>query len=442
MSDINNINGDIQSIDKNSTLQTLSFDDVPSSTPDTQSIRPIRSIKRKSKYNNKSTHRKIQLNNVINNEIQSKQEQYTQRDYNQSIITQSDNNDPRPFSNNKLKLIKNRKLRHKLTTDKHSNTNSIHSAAAHDTLLLPTSTGTIDITNNDTIKSFQLKQSDINELVDTRTVNKQYEFHNLDYGSYITKYSRNGRYLLSAGEQGHISLFDTHDYTLKCEYHVNERINDICVLHNETMYAVAQAQYTYIYDNTGIELHCLTNHTLVNQLQYLPYHFILASIGQTGYLKYQDISTGQFITELRTRKGEVKTMCQNKQNAILHLGHHNGQVTLWSPNSTTPLANIYCHRGQVNCVDVTSDGHYMCSSGIDGQIKIWDLRTYKQLHSYFTTRPTRCMSISDNSMLSLGYSSSVAVWNNPFQQDKLQSPYLYQQYPGQPIHVCIYCVPH
>lgn len=49
-------------------------------------------------------------------------------------------------------------------------------------------------------------------------------------------------------------------------------------------------------------------------------------------------------------------------------------------------------------------------SALDGQTKVWDLRTYKEVHSYFSKMPPIDMDISDRGLLSLGFGCHAQVW--------------------------------
>jgi len=197
-------------------------------------------------------------------------------------------------------------------------------------------------------------------------------------------------------------------------------------------------KYIYIYDNKGTEIHCLKKHLVVNKLQYLPYHFLLLSVGETGILRYQDISTGQLIIELKTKLGPCNTFAQNPYNAITLLGHYNGTVTMWSPNITTPLVKILCHRAPVKSIAVDNRGLYMVTTALDGQMKVWDVRNYKELHSYYTPIPATSIAISQKDILAVSWGTHVQLWKDAF-TTKATSPYMSHTVKGAQIHDISYC---
>lgn len=84
---------------------------------------------------------------------------------------------------------------------------------------------------------------------------------------------------------------------------------------------------------------------------------------RAGVLHYQDTSTGAIVAQHKTKLGPCSVMRQNPHNAVLCLGHARGTVTMWSPNMTTPLVKMLCHRGPVTAMAVDAGGHYLVTAG-------------------------------------------------------------------------------
>lgn len=280
-------------------------------------------------------------------------------------------------------------------------------------------------------RTWRVSQAELRQTVDSRTAAKAFDLQ-LEHGPYRVDYTRDGRHMLIGGSRGQISLMEWEQHKLLAEFDVKEQVRDVAFLHSHDMFAVAQKSYVHIYDHSGLELHVLKHHRQPQRLSFLPYHYLLTSIGDAGWLRYQDTSTGQIVAEHRTSLGMCKAMTANPQNAIIHLGHHNGTVTLWSPNMKESLVTMLTHKTNVLDLAVSNDGHTMVTSGLDSQVHCWDLRTYKLLHSYFTVRPTTNVSISQKGMLALGYGPHVTLWKDAI-TTKQNAPYLSHLYASQSV---------
>uniref|UniRef100_A0A8B9NP45 WD repeat domain 46 n=1 Tax=Accipiter nisus TaxID=211598 RepID=A0A8B9NP45_9AVES len=224
-----------------------------------------------------------------------------------------------------------------------------------------------------------ITQGDIAEAVDIASAAKHFDLRLEQFGPYRLDYTRNGRHLLLGGRRGHVAAMDWQTKALMCEINVMETVTDVAWLHTETLLAVAQRRWLHVYDNQGLELNCLKSFPGVLQLQFLPYHFLLATANDKGFLQYLDISVGKEVAALCTRGGRLAVMAQNPANAIIHLGHSNGTVTLWSPTVSEPLVRMLCHRGALRALAVDPTGTYMASAGLDRKLRVFDLRTYRVL---------------------------------------------------------------
>ncbi|XP_076069938.1 WD repeat-containing protein 46-like isoform X1 [Oratosquilla oratoria] len=278
--------------------------------------------------------------------------------------------------------------------------------------------------------SSRITQQEIREAVDITTAAKSFDLTLHEFGPYKHQYTRNGRHLLIGGKKGHLAAFDWLTKNLHFEINVMESIHDICWLHTEQMIAVAQKKWTYIYDNQGIELHCLKRMDNVLKLEFLPYHFLLCSANETGFLSWLDITLGEEIIQYPTHKGRIEAMCQNPYNAVLCCGHSKGTVTMWTPNSKEPVATMLCHPHPIKAITIDPSGRYMATAGVDRMLKIWDARNLgESLSSYKIRTGASNLAFSQKKLLAVSYGSMVEVYKD-ITTDGALDPYMHHNGKG------------
>eukprot|EP00127_Corallochytrium_limacisporum_P006317 Clim_evm28s225 gene=Clim_evmTU28s225 len=337
--------------------------------------------------------------------------------------------------NVKLSNVKDKKAKG-LAKRKINETKGASYSAAYADVLNVENTGYIEAEGME--RTWRFSQEEILKNVEVGVRQKRIELDLDTFGPYQVRFDRTGHNLLCYGRKGHVFDMQWQKKRIIHENYVRETVRDACYLHNTSMYAVAQKKYAYIYDQNGVELHVLRNHVEPTCLEFLPFHFLLVSTGLGGFLKYHDTSDGKVVAEHRTKMGPIRTMCQNPRNAIIHLGHGNGTVTMWSPNTSQNLVKMLCHRGNVEAVKVDNSGNYMVTAGMDKQMKVWDLRMYKELHSYFTHHPASSIDISQKGLISVGAGPHVHVWKNSF-GPKQQSPYLTELFASLKVSSTAFC---
>ena len=267
-------------------------------------------------------------------------------------------------------------------------------------------------------KTLKIPQKQIISLVPRAIQLASYNI-DLDHGPYQIDISKNGKHLLIGGAKGHIAMFDWMERKLTCEFSINEKVNDICLLHNETMFAVAQKKHLYFYDKNGIEIHAMRNHGDPQFLEFLPYHFSLVSLSKYGVLKYLDITNGKIEKEIKARPST--SMWQSYNNAVIHNGYSNGQVALFVPNIAKPVVKFLAHSTPV--LSGASDRNYIVTSGLDSKIKVWDVRTYKMVYEYYSPQPSKSISISQRGLLAFSSGNIVICWKD-WQMQKQKEPYM------------------
>lgn len=280
-------------------------------------------------------------------------------------------------------------------------------------------------------KTWQVSQADIVEQAAVGAARRRFSV-GVPYGPYYVGYTPNGAQMVACGGKGHVALLQCSTMSLKVELHLKETIRAVQPLHNDSMFAVAQKKYTHIYDREGLELHCLKDQRFPTHLDFLRYHYLLVTAGEQSDFHYRDISTGQVVASHRTRMGPTRCMRQNPTNGVMHLGHSNGTMTLWTPTVSQPVVQFFCHAGNVTSCAIR--GNYMITAGSEATWKVWDLRKYEVVQGARSFGRAVCdVDISMTGLVALGYGGHVQVWKDLFSGKRISSSYMTEDFPGQQV---------
>ncbi|KAL7424577.1 putative U3 small nucleolar RNA-associated protein 7 [Cryptotrichosporon argae] len=298
-------------------------------------------------------------------------------------------------------------------------------------------------------RTWRIGQAEIVREVGVASGSKKFDLKFDNMGSYAVDYTRNGRFMAIASSKGHVATFDWQAGKLGAEVQLKDHVRDIKFLQSESFFAVAQRKCVFIYDQDGVELHKLKQHIDPIHMEFLPYHYLLSTVGNAGHLKYHDVSTGVLLTQIATHLGAPASMAQNPHSAIIHLGHANGTMTLWSPNMSTPHVKLLAHLGPVRGIAIDpsegSAGRYCATAGLDGVVKLWDARNWgKEVTSFSVRNAPTTLDYSSRGMLAVGGKAGVGVYRDLARGgvgagQSSKTPYLTLPLPGLAARAARFC---
>lgn len=308
--------------------------------------------------------------------------------------------------------------------------------AARTELLLTEEQGFIEPNEGEITAEY--RQEEIAANVDLQSASKLFKL-NLDFGPYALRYSKNGRHLILGGRKGHIAAFDWVTKKLHCEMNVMEEVAEVSFLHVHTMFACAQKDHVYIYDNQGTELHCVKRLFRVNRMEFLPYHFLLATGNKDGYVSWLDVSLGEIVGNYNTKLGDIRIMRQNPGNGVMCIGGGKGVVSMWSPKIREPLAKLLCHSTPMSALTVDQKGKHLITAGLDRKVKVWDIRALSgPLAEYHLRLPANHVEVSQKGALAISQGNYCEIYSNLFMGEKNSRPYLRKSC-GSFIHGLRFC---
>lgn len=300
--------------------------------------------------------------------------------------------------------------------------------AARAEILLNEEEGYLEVDDDEL--TTEISQAEIVQNVDITTATKHFNLQ-LEFGPYQMRYTRNGTYLLLGGKKGHVAAFNWIKKSLMCEMNVMESVHDVTWLMNQTMFAIAQKNWVHVYDSKGTEIHCIKSMHRVSKLEYLPYHFLLNSANEEGYLSWIDVSIGQTVATYNTRLGKINMMCQNPWNAVTCIGNSKGVVSMWSPSVREPLAKMLCHSMPMTALAVDPTGIQLATAGLDKTIKIWDIRQLEgPLITYKTQTAASGIDLSQKGLMAISMGNICEIYKKPSIIQRNLRPYLRQRTPS------------
>lgn len=205
--------------------------------------------------------------------------------------------------------------------------------------------------------------------------------------AYGATFRQDGRLLAAGDEEGHVKLFDTTSRSILRLFKGHK-----APVHR-TYFTADKLQLASFADDKSVRLWDVANEKVVKTYEDAHSDYIRAgamhpqaghmfvSGGYDGKINLYDTRAEQAITRTLDHGSPVESMLF-LPNGSVFISAGGTQIRVWDLISGCRLlTTISQHHKTITCLQLGSDGRRLLSGGLDRHVKIYDVSTYKTVHT-------------------------------------------------------------
>lgn len=89
-----------------------------------------------------------------------------------------------------------------------------------------------------------------------------------------------------------------------------------------------------------------------------------------------------------------------------------GSIGMWSLSEASLIKKFYGHNESVSCIDISEDGNTLISGGLDKTVKVWDIRSSKEIKSYSVDSPVYALGLATQMPSHIGPVCAIGLENS------------------------------